>query len=136
MNANNHACSQPMRVVVVDDDADTRMVLVHVLKALNQEVAAFVNAESVWMYGLLDEVDLFLLDVGLPGLDGIALGRSIRATPNGRRAVVVAISGGSVRGETEALSAGFDDYILKPLDLERLKHLLALASARKQQAAV
>ncbi|WP_070266842.1 MULTISPECIES: response regulator [unclassified Duganella] len=99
-------------------------------------MASFGNAESVWMYNRLDEVDLFLLDIGLPGLDGIALGRSIRVAPSGRRAVVVAISGGSLHGETEALNAGFGDYILKPLDLDQIKKLLVLASARKQQAAV
>lgn len=131
MNTTDHPAIPPMRVVIVDDDPDTRTLLAQILQGLNQEVATFANAESVWMYHSLDEVDLFLLDVGLPGLDGIALGRSLRATPNGRRAMVIAVSGGSDRGETQALSAGFDDYFLKPLNPARLESLLIKASAHK-----
>lgn len=134
MHTTDQFAIPPMRIVIVDDDPDTCTLLAQILEGLNQEVATFANAESVWMYHSLDEVDLFLLDIGLPGLDGIALGRSLRATPNGRRAMVIAVSGGSHHGETQALSAGFDDYFLKPLNLARLKSLLVQASARKQQA--
>jgi len=116
-----------MRVVVVDDDPDVRDTMVAVLGVLNQQVTAFANAESVWMYSALDEVDLFLLDVGLPGLDGIALGRSLKAGRGSGKALVIAITGGRPNGEAQALSAGFDDYIHKPLDVARLKALLCSA---------
>jgi CheY-like chemotaxis protein len=121
-----------MRIVVVDDDPEARLLMAELLGALDHEAVTFANAESVWMYRDLDEVDLFLLDVGLPGLDGITLGRSLKAAPGRRRALVVAVTGGSPNGETQALSAGFDDYIHKPLHLPRLKSLLAAAASRKR----
>ncbi|NGZ86216.1 response regulator [Duganella aceris] len=131
MDLDVHAPTRPMRIVVVDDDAEARHLMAELLGALDHEAVTFANAESVWMYRDLDDVDLFLLDVGLPGLDGITLGRSLKAGPGGERALVIAVTGGSPNGEAQALSAGFDDYIHKPLNLDRLKNLLAAAASRQ-----
>lgn len=133
--AHPFACC-PLRIVVVEDDVDTRTTMAELLRSLQHEVAAFPSAEAVWMHAGLESIDLFLVDIGLPGLDGNALCRSLRAVRVNRRAVIVAVSGGAHNGEAQALSAGFDDYILKPLRLSRLLQVLQSVSARHPPACV
>jgi len=122
-----------MKVLIVDDDADTRMLLSNFLHAFNQQVVAFSNAEAVWMYDGLDSIDIFLLDIVLPGLDGITLGRSLLATKKSN-AFMIAVSGILEPAVAQALGAGFDAYIAKPLKIEHVEHVLVQASARRRAA--
>jgi len=69
-----------------------------------------------------------LIDIGLPGVDGYEVARRIRATPDGRHLYLVAVTGyGQPKDRDQALAAGFDDYLVKPFDRDRLATLLAAA---------
>ncbi len=73
--------------------------------------------------------DVILLDLGLPGMDGFEVARSVRRLPGGGDSVlIVAVT--AFRGEghqREAREAGFDKYLMKPVDLDSLRQVLAQA---------
>jgi CheY-like chemotaxis protein len=70
--------------------------------------------------------DLTLVDAGLPGIDGYAVARRIRDDPAGRGLRVVALTGyGLLEDRERALAAGFDAHVVKPVDLDKLRAILA-----------
>ena len=109
-------------VFVVDDDKTTRLLLGSSLgKAY--VVEAFDSAESCLDRLAHKQPNLFLLDVGLPGMDGYELCRTIKALPESRSIPVVFISG---HDDLDAVMAGYDaggeDYVVKPVDTVILQH--------------
>jgi CheY-like chemotaxis protein len=70
--------------------------------------------------------DIMLIDIGLPGLDGYEVARSIRREPALRNIVLVALTGyGRPEDKAQAMAAGFDYHLVKPVDLEALGELVA-----------
>jgi len=69
--------------------------------------------------------DLLLIDLQLPGLDGLSVARELRLHPDLQAVPIIIISGHDpARYRVEALSAGCDDYLLKPIDFDRLDEIL------------
>ena len=67
----------------------------------------------------------YLLDIGLPGMDGKQLARRLRETAHGSKALLIGISGYGLDLDREAArQAGFDHYCVKPVDAESLAELL------------
>jgi CheY-like chemotaxis protein len=70
--------------------------------------------------------DVAIFDIGLPEIDGYMLARQLRALPGGRACKLLALSGyGHDRDREEARQAGFDEYLVKPVDIAGLAALLA-----------
>jgi FOG: CheY-like receiver len=70
-----------------------------------------------------------LLDIGLPGIDGYEVARRLKAAVPALR--VIALSGyGQLEDRQRSAAAGFDAHLIKPIDLDALKHVLALASGQ------
>ena len=109
-------------IFVVDDDATTRLLLKSMLGS-QYAVDTFESAESCLNALGEKQPNLFLLDVGLPGMDGYELCRRIKAIPEAARVPVVFLSG---HDNPEDILAGYDaggqDYILKPFDIVGLHH--------------
>jgi DNA-binding response OmpR family regulator len=109
-------------IFVVDDDATTRLLLTSMLGS-QYVVATFETAESCLNTLGEKRPDLFLLDVGLPGMDGYEFCRRIKAIPETARVPVVFLSG---HDNPEDILAGYDaggqDYIFKPFDIVNLHH--------------
>jgi CheY-like chemotaxis protein len=69
--------------------------------------------------------DLILIDLQLPGLDGLSATKELRLHPELRAVPIIVISGHDPsKYRTEALRAGCDDYLLKPIDFDRLDQIL------------
>jgi len=78
--------------------------------------------------------DVCLFDIGMPGRSGYELARTIRALPDGQRPLLVAITGwGQETDRQQALQAGFDHHLTKPVDPEHLSAVIA-RGARAQGA--
>ncbi|MCO5170927.1 MAG: PAS domain-containing protein [Planctomycetes bacterium] len=106
-----------LRVVLVEDFSDTRELLVGVLEHAGHRVAAASDGLSAMETIGRVRPHVALVDVGLPGIDGYEVARRVRAAPDGRAIRLVAVTGyGRADDRQRALTAGFDDHLVKPLD--------------------
>jgi signal transduction histidine kinase len=118
------------RVLIVEDDADSREMLRVVLELDGYEVHDAPDGLAGLDMARSLEPDIMIVDIGLPGLDGYELARRIRATDFGRRARLIAVSGyGQAEDRRRSLDAGFDVHLVKPVDE------VALAQAMRRNAA-
>lgn len=115
------------RVLVVDDDGDSREVLRAILSEAGAAVQVATNAHEALQRLRSFTPDVLLSDLGMPGEDGFALIRQVResgaSTPALRAIAVTAYAG--EKDEQQALAAGFDGYLKKPIEPRRLVQLLA-----------
>jgi len=118
----------PRRVLLVEDSQDARDMLRMYLAQLGHQVYEAADGPSAVEAALRVLPDVALIDIGLPVVDGYEVARRIRATPDGRHLYLVAVTGyGQPKDRDQALAAGFDDYLVKPFDRDRLATLLAAA---------
>lgn len=114
-----------LKVMVVDDNADAGGVLAMVLEGQGHQVTVFHDPVQALAASRMGGFDVFLLDIGLPGLDGNALARELRAQDSTRNALLIGISGyGQDSDRAAGLEAGFDDYLVKPVNFPSLQALL------------
>src|SRR5258708_15417878 len=126
------------RILVADDNADMRAYLTHILGE-RWQVEAVADGAAALAAALARPPDLIVADVMMPGLDGVALLRALRADPVTRVIPVLMLSARAGEEATvEGLDAGADDYLTKPFAarelLARVRTHLALASARGEVA--
>lgn len=119
-----------LRVLLVEDDADSREMLGMLLSALGHEVHLATNGADAVSMARSADADLVLCDLGLPGeLDGYAVAEALRADTSLRQPYLVAVSGyGLPEHVQKARLSGFDEHATKPLTAEKLGELLRAAS--------
>jgi PAS domain S-box-containing protein len=109
------------RVLVVDDNRDGADMLRMALSMLGYEVQCVYDAASALEIGAEFRPQFYVLDIGLPDLDGYALARRIRQSSWGAAATLVAATGwGQQSDKDKALAAGFDLHMVKPIDFPLL----------------
>ncbi len=115
-------------VLVIDDDVDSAEALRDFLALSGHTVEiAYDGAEGLRRAAALSP-EVILCDVGLPGMNGYDVARTLRAT-SGRRALLVALTGyGSDEVLQRALAAGFDARVVKPVSPEQLRQLVAVGT--------
>jgi len=126
------AAAQPgsLRVMVVDDNVDAAVTLSMLLESAGHRVAVEHAAPQALECARAFVPQVCLLDIGLPGIDGLELARRLRALPQTTQAMLVAVTGyGQERDREQILGAGFDHHLVKPIDTGRLYALLAGAPA-------
>lgn len=117
-----------MRVLVVDDNVDAADALATVLELDGHSVVKAHDAKDALVCARNERLDAMLLDIGLPGIDGYELARRIRALPE-MNAVLIAVSGyGQPEARRRATEAGFDHYLVKPVDFDALRSIVGLPS--------
>ena len=123
-----------MRVLVIEDDGATRAVLISTLRGRRHDVVACPDAEAAWAAITSDQTapfELAIVDVGLPGQDGVAFCQQFRRHATGRNAVLLLVTADERPGTLEAaLDAGVHDYLLKPIDRRTLSVRIAIAEQR------
>ena len=114
------------RILVADDNRDAAESLAELLRMNGHEVTVAFDGESA-----LDEFarvhpQVALLDIGMPKMDGNAVATAIRRTSAGHGVTLVAITGwGQEKDRSQAMAAGFDHHLTKPVDPDRVQELLA-----------
>ena len=109
------------KIVLVDDDRDTRALLTDFLEGQGFEVAQAANGLRLISILHVDKPDLILLDVMMSWIDGFELCRSIKKNPAFRDVPVVFVSARTTpEARRTGLAAGAADYFGKPVDLDRL----------------
>src|SRR5438445_10627855 len=114
------------RVLVVEDDEDIAQALQRSLRMEGYEVRAAGDGRAALEQGRSFAPDLVILDLGLPGLDGLEVARSLRADDD--VPILILTARDAVEARVEGLDAGADDYLVKPFErqelLARLRALL------------
>ncbi len=124
-----------LHILIVEDEEPIRRLLTTTLEAEGYEVFEAASAREGETLAGNRRVDLFLIDLGLPDRDGLALIRQLRTWT--RRPIVVLSARSQERQKVEALDAGADDYLVKPFGVAELHARLrvALRHAARTQAA-
>jgi signal transduction histidine kinase/CheY-like chemotaxis protein len=114
-----------LRVLVVDDNADSAESLSQVMRILGYPVAvAHDGVEAVERVGTWRPA-VALMDIGMPRMSGLEAARAIRALPGGDRVWLIALSGwGQSEDRRKSHEAGFDHHFVKPVDVEALIELV------------
>jgi len=124
--------AQALRLLVVDDNVDAAATLGMLLEACGHEVAVEHDSHAALARARRLRPDAALLDIGLPEMDGNELARRLRADPATAAIVLIAVTGyGQEQDRRNALEAGFDHHLVKPVDLDRLTGLLAEIQAQR-----
>jgi diguanylate cyclase (GGDEF)-like protein len=124
----------PLKVLVVEDDAVTRQILLRILTDRDYQVSAFATAEEAMRACEEKIYPLLFLDLVLPGADGFAFCRWLRALPGGDRSLVLVGTASEHPDDLrKILEAGADDYIRKPYRRDLLDIRLAIAEERIKQ---
>lgn len=106
----------PLRILAVDDDRSTLMVLEKLLTMAGHHVSVAHNGEEGLQQVLRDPPQLIITDWEMPGLDGVKFCRALRETKAGRLMYFIILTGhGNEQRLFEAFDAGADDYMTKPL---------------------
>jgi DNA-binding response OmpR family regulator len=113
------------RVLLVDDNADIVESLQILLESLGLAVAVANDAEGALAQAERFRPDVAVVDIGLRGTSGLALAPGLRAlSPRGLR--LVALSGfGADEDRARSLAAGFEAYLVKPVEIDELLAALA-----------
>jgi two-component system CheB/CheR fusion protein len=120
------------RVLVVDDNADAAECLAVLLRLAGHDVCLAPDGPSALDAAAAYRPEVVLLDIGLPGLSGHDVARQLRAAPEGRELLIVAVSGwGQEDDHRRSEEAGFDHHLVKPVDPDALRRLVAGRGGRK-----
>jgi DNA-binding response OmpR family regulator len=110
--------SRAPRVLVVEDDEDIAQALQRSLRMEGYEVRAAADGPAALENGRSFAPDLVILDLGLPGLDGLEVARSLRADDD--VPILILTARDALESRVEGLDAGADDYLVKPFERQEL----------------
>lgn len=116
----------PLRIIVVDDNVDLAKMLAKFLAKLGHEATAIHSPQEALARAERETFDVYLLDIGLPGMDGNELVKQLRKSSRAASALMIAITGYGRRFDREkAFNSGFDHYFAKPVNPPALMELLS-----------
>lgn len=122
------------RVLVVDDNLTNLKLIEYLLQARGYEVITAFDAEAALAAVQAQRPSLVLMDLQLPGMDGLELTRKLKADRATRGILIVAVTAYAMKGDEErALEAGCDGYIAKPIDTRTLPGLIEALLSRAAQ---
>jgi PAS domain S-box-containing protein len=132
------AAARRLQVLVVDDNVDAATMLAMCLEVAGHCVMVEHRGMAALERATADQPDACILDIGLPDIDGYALARRLRAQPATAGAILIAVTGyGASQDKDNAIAAGFDHHLVKPVDLSVLAALLdgsAAGDSRRPQS--
>jgi two-component system CheB/CheR fusion protein len=125
-----------LRVLVVDDNVDAAAALAMLLQASGHQVQVAHTGPTGLAAARDFRPDVLLMDIGLPGLDGWQVAKRIRQQPVFGNIVLIAVTGyGQNADRQRSQNAGFDYHLVKPVDFEKLRKILAAVSEKADQLA-
>jgi CheY-like chemotaxis protein len=124
------------KVLVVDDDVRNIFALTSLLEDHNLKVAHAENGRAgIELLKKTPDVDLVLMDIMMPEMDGYETMKAIREVPEFRSLPIVALTAKAMKGDrAKCIEAGASDYITKPVDLEQLFSVLRVWISRGHEA--
>ena len=119
-----------LKILVADDSQDGADSLAFLLKAAGHEVHTAYDGRTAITLAEEQRPDVVLLDIGMPEVSGYDVARAIRREAWGRPMRLIALTGwGQAEHRRRSLEVGFDDHLVKPVELDLLENLLQLGTA-------
>jgi CheY-like chemotaxis protein len=114
------------RVLIVDDNPTNLKLVAYLVKASGYVVDTAADADAAVTAIRANKPRLILMDLQLPGIDGLELTRRLKADPATMDIKIIAVTAYAMKGDEEkALAAGCDDYVTKPIDTRALPQVIA-----------
>ncbi|MEW6108356.1 MAG: response regulator [Nitrospirota bacterium] len=112
---------EPRKILVVDDNQDSRELVVKVLKNKGYRIVEAVDGEDAMQKAMTEMPDLILMDISIPKIDGYEVTRRLKSQERFKSTPVIALTAHAMKGDMEkALRAGCEGYISKPIDIREL----------------
>jgi CheY-like chemotaxis protein len=122
-------------ILIVDDNPQNLKLARVVLEHAGYSVRTAQDAEEALRMLQRSKPHLILMDVQLPGLDGLSLTRRLKADPAYRDTVIIALTAYAMKTDEErALAAGCDEYLAKPVDIDTLAAMVAAHLHRQRRS--
>lgn len=113
-------------ILVVDDNRDVTESLAFLLENDGHQVLTAYDGISALETAQIKRPDIILMDIGLPGMDGYAVVQALRQNHELERSMLIALTGyGQPDDRKKSIASGFDEHLVKPVDIEKLRKLLA-----------
>jgi len=110
-------------VLYIEDNQENRLLVRRILQAEGYNVLEAGSAQQALEIVLSQPLDLILMDINLPEVDGYTLTSQLKSIPSLGRIPIVALTANVMKGDRErTLEAGCDGYIQKPIDVDTLPH--------------
>jgi CheY-like chemotaxis protein len=123
-----------MTILVVDDQPANRALMEYLLQTLGHQARTVEDAPSALAAIAQEKPYLILMDVQLPGVDGLELTRRLKGDAATEDIYIVAVTSYAMQGDREhALAAGCDGYLAKPIDMASFSSTVAQFYAKKQR---
>lgn len=130
------AVPRDLLLTIVEDIADNRDMMVMLLEAQGRRIKVAADGPSGVEVILEGPSDIAIVDIGLPGFDGLEVARRVRQAPGGAKVLMIALTGfGTEADRVSAFAAGFDDFLVKPFDPETFEVTLSEGLAAKRMSA-
>jgi signal transduction histidine kinase/ActR/RegA family two-component response regulator len=114
------------RILVVDDTRAAAYTLGKLLEQMGQQVEVVYDPLTAWERARAERPDVVVSDIAMPEMNGYELARHLRAEPTLKESVLIALTGfGQDSDRQRGMEAGFDHYLVKPIDFQSLYHVLA-----------
>ena len=118
--------AKPQTVLLVEDTEDNRFMMRRLLEMTGYRVVEAMNGEEAVKLAQAESPNLILMDLSLPVIDGLAATRLIRKLPDFKSTPIIAVSAHDTSDfQSEAIEAGCDTYVSKPIDYNELEALIA-----------
>src|SRR3954453_4080912 len=118
--------TEPFTVLLVEDTEDNRFMMRRLLEMSGYRVIEAMNGEEAVKLARSESPRLILMDLSLPIIDGLAPTRLIRKLPGCESTPIIAVSAHDTSDfQSEAMDAGCNSYVTKPIDFNELEELIA-----------
>ena len=124
--SSREAAVAPLRVLVVDDNRDSARTMAKILEIDGHHVVCAFDGTAVIDQVAAQRSEVILLDIGLPGIDGYQVAQQLRERYSHDKLTLIAMTGyGGEPNNARAQRTGFDHFLVKPVNLQSLKQILA-----------
>ena len=123
------------QILIVEDNPQNMRLVEMSLRASGYTLLKATDGEEALDVAMSERPDLILLDMGLPGVDGLEVTRRLRQMPAFSRTFIIAVTAHAMKGDEEKfIEAGCDAYLSKPIDTRELPGVVAEMLQRQKSS--
>ena len=120
------------KILIIEDNPDNMLLTVMLLESVGHDVLSAVDAEAGLALARSEQPDLILMDIQLPGMDGLEATMLLKADPLTGTVPVIALTALAMKGDEERIrAAGCDGYLAKPISIQDFLSTVEVQMARK-----